>query len=183
MMKIKLLITAFLFSIFGSFNAHAVVVDVFAKANSSTGGYGAITGLNVSIGDRLVVNADVNDCWSAGASPRTSNADGLNGGPFCEPNGAFPQWTQAGVTANYGTLMGKIGALNFFAIGTAFDQVMAEAGNLLLYYWDSNAGDNSGSVQVTARLIPGQGTQLPEPGIIGMVIMGFGLLLYRKRRA
>ncbi len=163
----------------GNINAQATVVDVFARANSSTGGSGAVTGVNVAIGDRLVMVTDPNDCWSAGAPPRDSNANGLTAGNPCPNGGIFPDWTQAGVSAPFGSLMGKIGAGNFFFVGTDFDQVMAEAGALLLYYWDSNAGDNTEFVSVDISLNP----DLPAPGALGLIGLGLGFLLYRRRKS
>jgi len=77
------------------------------------------------------------------------------------------------------SLMGKIGAGNFFFVGTDFDQVMAEAGALLLYYWDSNAGDNTEFVSVDISLNP----DLPAPGALGLIGLGLGFLLYRRRKS
>lgn len=161
-------------------NAQAGVVEVFAQANSSTGGAGAVTGTTVNIGDRLVMVTDVTDCWSAGPTPRDSNADGLVGAAgTCQPTALFSNWTQGGLSAPYGSLVGKIGGGAFFLVGTFFDQIMASAGALTLYYWDSNSGDNSGSVRVSISVNSRQG--VPEPGVLGILSLGLGLLLFRRR--
>ncbi|MCF8475188.1 MAG: PEP-CTERM sorting domain-containing protein [Emcibacter sp.] len=177
---VKIFIIGIIATVFGGFNAQATVIDVYAQANSSTGGVGAVTGINVGIGDQLIMITDVNDCWSAGAYPRDSNADGLTAGNPCPGNGVFGNHVQAGVSAAFGSLMGKIGAGDFFFVGTAFDQIMSEAGALALYYWDSNSYDNSGYVSVNIRLVSDQRI-LPEPGILGIFVLGFGLLLFRRR--
>ncbi|MCF6196272.1 MAG: PEP-CTERM sorting domain-containing protein [Emcibacter sp.] len=179
---VKMTVIGFFMFFVGTMGAHATTIDVYAAGNSSTGGGGAVTGINIGIGDHLVMTTDVNDCWSAGPSPRESNADGLVGtGGTCQPTAAFGNWTQAGVSAPYGTLMGKIGSGAFFVVGTFFDQIMAEAGALALYYWDSNSGDNSGYVTVSISQNPNTGQNIPEPGILGLLGLGLGLLLFRRR--
>ena len=66
----------------GTSSARAVTVDVFAQANSSTGGAGALTGVFLTLGQAFTVSAGLDDLWSAGALPRWSNADGLTGDRF-----------------------------------------------------------------------------------------------------
>ncbi len=178
---LKIFLVGLVASILGGFNAHATVVDVYAQGNSSTGGIGAVTGIDVNIGDQLVMVTGTDDCWSAGGGNRTSNADGLVGNAgSCQPTQSFGLYEQAGVLAPYGSLMGKIDAGDFFFVGTAFDQVMTMAGALTLYYWDSNSFDNSGYVSVNIALNPGQ-QDIAEPGILGILGLGLGLLLLRRR--
>ena len=168
-------------------SAEAVVVQ--ALANSSTGGVGSATGVFLAAGQTFTVEVDPNDLWNAGALPRWSNADGLTDDLFATGTDEsladagtligrdFGLWTQAGVSAPYGMLMGRIGPSNFFEIGTHYSGPAIASGELTLFYWDSVKGDNSQFV--TANI-----SAVPEPGTWAMMILGFagvGLLAYRRR--
>lgn len=75
--------------------------------------------------------------------------------------------------------MGKIGVSNFFAIGTNYSGPAIASGELSLYYWDSNNGDNS---QFVTAIIT---TAVPEPSTWAMMILGFagvGFMTYRRRK-
>src|SRR6478736_6116384 len=56
--------------------ASAVVVDVFAFGNSSSGGVPVAT-VPLTAGQTFTVSASPTDLWTAGDNPRWSNADGL----------------------------------------------------------------------------------------------------------
>ena len=163
------------------------VVD--AAGNSSSGsGTGLNTGLTYSIGDTLTVSAAADDLWSAGALPRWSNADGLVGALFAtgsdesgQPAGTqiganFGLWSQGGLSAPYGSLVGRIGGI-YQLLGTNFSGSAWASGTLELFYWDSNSGDNSG--QITVRV-----GDVPEPASWAMMVGGFGLVggALRSRR-
>ncbi|WP_309644799.1 hypothetical protein, partial [Phenylobacterium sp.] len=102
--------------------ADAAVFIVNAQANSSNGGTG-VSSLALAAGQTFTVSVDADDLWSAGALPRWSNADGLNGPRIAtgtdesgEPAGTligspFAAWTQNGLTAAYGSLVGEIGGI------------------------------------------------------------------------
>lgn len=116
-------------------------VEVAARANSSSGGSGKAIGFELGAGDLLTVRVDPGDTWSAGDDQphsRESNADGLqqNYGLHLSGN----------LSAPFGSLVGRIGSGPFFVIGTSFEAEVKESGPLLLYYWDSDAFNNSGSV-------------------------------------
>jgi PEP-CTERM motif len=162
---------------------HAVSVDVFAAANSSSGGVGADTGLDIGIGDSFSITAALDDCWSAGGGARTSNADGLVGiGGACQPSADFGLWSQDGLSAPFGSLVGRLGAAgSFFVVGTDFAATASETGRLFLYYWDSNSGDNSGLV--TANVTVRDGGVVPEPTTLGMLCLGLLAVGARSRRA
>jgi hypothetical protein len=168
-------------------SAHAVVVEAFT--NSSSGGTGSSTGVILSLGQDFTVTVDPNDLWNAGALPRWSNADGLTGTRLAvlgDDSGEAPGtligtdfglWTQGTVSLPFGTLVGKIGGGEFFKIGTSFSGSANATGELTLYYWDSNFGDNTQFV--TANI-----SAVPEPSTWAMMILGFagvGFLAYRRR--
>lgn len=81
-------------------------------------------------------------------------------------------------TAVIGALVGQIGtgsadAGNFFLVGSNFNGTANASGNLNLYFWDSDAFNNSGSVAADVSV--------PEPA--SMALFGLGLLgLARTRR-
>jgi len=152
-------------------SAEAVTVDVFAFGNSLNGsGVDLDTGVDLSIDDRLVVTAT--GCWSAGAAPRDSDADGLDGSSPCPPTGDFGFFSFDGESFRFGALVGRLDSQDWFLIGTSFDQVLTQAGRLFLVYWDSNNHDNSGSVKATITVNPD--ATVPLPG--SLLLLGVGLL-------
>lgn len=164
----------------------AKVVTVNAMGNSSSGGTGLDTGIALALGDFLTTSVTVGDLWSAGGLPRWSNADGLTGNLLAtggdesgQASGTligtnFGTYTQDGFTAPYGALVGKIGN-TYKLLGTSFSGPAWDSGNLLLFYWDSNNGDNSEAVDVTVAAVP-------EPGTWAMMLCGFALAGFAMRR-
>jgi hypothetical protein len=180
----------------GTSSARAItVVDtVDAFGNSSSGGIGLLTGVSLTFGQAFSVSAGANDLWSAGALPRWSNADGLTGirlanasddsgqapGTIIGTN--FGTWTQHGFSAPFGSLVGEIGGSGiFFLVGTNFSGVANASGQLALYYWDSNNGDNTGSIAatITASAVPGP---IVGAGLPGVVMALGGLIAWRRRK-
>jgi len=163
------------------------VVDAYA--NSSSGGTGANT-VNLLAGQSFSVSVAPTDLWNAGALPRWSNADGLIGNLFAtgsDDSGQalgtligvnFGPYTQSGLTAAYGKLVGQIGGGSFFAVGSSYSGVAASAGTLKLFYWDSNFGDNT--EHITANV-----TAVPEPETYAMLLAGLLAVGFvaRRRRA
>jgi hypothetical protein len=177
----------------GTSSARAVTVDVFAQANSSTGGAGALTGVFLTLGQAFTVSAELDDLWSAGDLPRWSNADGLTGDRFAtgtDESGeaantkigqSFGAWDQYSFSAPYGSLVGRIGLGDFFLVGTNFSDTANATGQLALYYWDSNNGDNTGSIaaNISASAVPGP---IVGAGLPGVVMALGGLIAWRRRR-
>lgn len=172
---------------FTATSSQAVIYDVFAQANSSSGGSGLQT-ITLTAGQAFSVSADPTDLWSAGALPRWSNADGLITDTFAtgsdesgENAGTwigmdFGPWSQDGFTAPYGSLVGRIGS-DYLLLGTNFSGVAPSSGQLELFYWDSNNGDNSGKIAANVQAAAG----VPESG--GFVVFGLagaGLAIMRR---
>ena len=101
--------------------AQATTFLVDAMANSSTDVSG-LASISLTSGEIFQVLVDPNDLWSAGALPRWSNADGLTGNRIAtgtdesgEAAGTligidFGTWTQNGLSAPFGTLVGEMTA-------------------------------------------------------------------------
>ena len=170
--------------------AQAAVIIVDAKANSSTGGTGAVTGLTLALGQIFTVTVDPGDLWNAGTPPRWSNADGLTKDLFAtgsDDSGAaagtligiqYGSRTVGSFTAPYGALVGEIGGV-FHLLGTNFTGQAWNSGDLNLVYWDENTVDNT--QYITANVT----TAVPEPATWAFMIVGFGLLggALRTRRS
>jgi len=171
--------------------AQAIMVTVDAKVNSSSGGSGFDTGIDLVTGQAFGASADLDDLWSAGTLPRWSNADGLDGDLFAtgfDESGQaagtkigqdFGLWNQDGASFHYGSLVGQIGAGSFFKLGTSFAGNANATGRLLLYYWDSNSGDNAESIKVTFKI--GDGKPVPDQGGLILSFLGLGMLFLFSR--
>ena len=83
---------------------------------------------------------------------------------------------QGGLSLPYGTLVGKIGAASSLK-SAPHSRAANAAGELKLYYWDSDFSDNTEYVTATISAVP-------EPSTWAMMILGFagvGYLAYRRR--
>lgn len=173
--------------------AGATVFVVDALNNSVSGGTGLST-VALSAGQVITVTASTNDLWSAGALPRFSDANGLvatrlatasddSGQAVGTQIGAnFGTVSVNGFTAPFGALVGLVGSQYQF-LGTSFTGSFTGAGTLQLFYWDSNNGDNTGTV--AANVVTGQNGAVPEPATWMMMLAGFGAagIALRRRRA
>lgn len=170
----------------GAAQSAPTLFEVEAAGDSLSGGSGSglSTGLTLSIGDRLLSTSAVDDLWSAGAADRTSNANGLGPDNYtCATCGtSYGLYSYDGENFHYGSLVGRIGSGDYFKLGVSFDAIVADAGPLVLFYWDSNSYDNSGSVTAAIEVNPREG-QVPVPAVPGLIGLGLLILWARQRLA
>ena len=170
--------------------ASATDFTVDALLNSSSGGV-ALPSIIIVAGQVINVSASTSDLWSAGALPRYSDANGLIAVRIAQPSddsgprdgvtqiGAdFGLWTQNGFSAPFGSLVGRVGT-EYQLLGTSFTGSFSNSGLLELFYWDSNNGDNFGTI--TAHITTAQAL-VPEPSSWALMLAGFGAMGMALRR-
>jgi hypothetical protein len=155
-------------------SAGAVTVTVQSAANSTGGGVGLATGIFLTAGQGFTVTANPSDTWSLGSNDlgctRESNANGLTA--------CFGNYSQGGLTALYGSLVGQIAGGNFFLLGSNFTGPASATGQLFLYNFDSNTGDNSGEIVANVSAVPVP----PALALLGTGLIGLGALARKKKK-
>jgi hypothetical protein len=151
------------------------IATVDAKLNSIQGGTGVLVDIGpLSIGDVLAISTSNSNLWYSGGNTTGTNADGapvsiINGIEVIDwanvnpvhpsntptPPTLPPTYPHAALnTFGIGCLVGSLDlGGTYFAIGTNFTMTFLGSGTypgvlnaLLLYYWDVNSGDNSGTI-------------------------------------
>jgi hypothetical protein len=188
-MKTKLALIFSAIALILPLSSEAALVQVKAFENSTTGGVG-VSAPAFAVGDLFSITVNPNDLWNSGALPRWSNAGGqidlFSDGGFDLPSGisqdaipggqigtsGFGTWTQGGLTANWGALVGAWGNApsTFFLIGTNFAGTALDS-TLNLYYFDSNNSDNTGSILADINI-----TAVPEPETYALMLAGLGIV-------
>jgi hypothetical protein len=154
-------------------SAGAVTVTVQSAANSTGGGIGLATGVFLTAGQNFTVTANPLDTWSLGSNDpctRESNADGLTA--------CYGTYSQNGLIALYGSLVGQIGSGSFFLLGSNFSGPATGTGQLFLYNFDSNTGDNSGEIVANISAVPVP----PALALLGTGLIGLGALARKKKK-
>ena len=156
---------AALLAISGLAAANATDFIVDAKDNSVAGGFGLDT-ITLSSGESLTVTAS--GTWQNDPNPAyLSGPDGHSGSTYTD--------VASNQTFDIGALIGKIGSGDYFLIGSSFTGTANASGMLDLFYWDSDAGNNLGSV--TAAV-----TAVPEPANLALMGLALGAFALTRRR-
>jgi len=132
----------------GAYARNSFLVD--AQLNSVSGGVGLNTGLVVTRGQLLAIDAATQDKWTI--NPDTAyfcNANG-EGNPYGTSLDSSFTLPGTDFTFLYGTLVGSLdGGKTFFPIGTHSEQmIVIDSGTLSLYMWDRDNANNSGRITV-----------------------------------
>lgn len=154
---------AALLALSGLAAAGTATVTVDAKANSIVDGVAADAFL-LSAGDTFSITAS--GTWQN--DPNNSYQSGPDGH-------AFQTFSSAGQTFDIGTLIGEIGDGAFFKVGSTYAGSTATGGELKLFYWDSDAFNNSGSVIADVSAVP-------EPSNMALLAVALGAFALTRRR-
>ena len=141
------------------------IVD--ARLNSLGGGTGFDTGIFLTGGQSFSATANAADLWdNSGTDPTyLTNANGH----------AFQQGTLDGLFDSYGALVGEIGSGPLFNVGTSFTGLANATGELKLFFFDSDAANNTGSVHVEVSAVP-------EPTNVALMALALGAFALTRRR-
>ena len=147
-------------------STHAGIVD--AAGNSLVGGTAFDTGVFLATGESFSVTANPSDLWDNSWTDPTylSNADGH----------AFQMGSIDGLTDAVGSLVGEIGNGPLFNVGTSdLNAIAASAGELKLFYFDSDAYNNTGAVHIDVSAVP-------EPTNLALMALALGAFALTRRR-
>ena len=166
----------------GCASAATTTFDVLSADHSlAAAGMGLDTGIALTFGDSFSISAALGDFWSLGALlTRSVNADGDSEATGAPVFGTHTDST-SGQSFVFGQLVGRIGMGDYFLVGTDFSGAANATGNLFLLNWDSNSGDNTGSIAATVQYMP---SSVPLPASLPLLLAaigGFGAL--RRRRS
>ena len=161
---------AALLAVSGLAAASTTTVAVDAMINSVEGGSAEVTGVFLAAGQTFTAVVESgpgsNTLWKNDPAPfYTTTADG----------GSFGDWTEGDSTFAIGSLVGKIGSGDYFKVGSDFSGQANATGVLELFYWDSDAWNNSGALKVDV-------TAVPEPTNIALMGLALGAFALSRRR-
>ena len=154
---------AALLAVSGLAAATTITTTVDAKNNSIVGGTAA---------DAFTLLADSTFTVTASGIWQNDPSSAYKSGPDGHPGNGY---SVDGATFDIGSLIGEIGNGAFFKIGSSYTGNTGAGGELKLFYWDSDAFNNSGTVSAAV-------SSIPEPTNVGLLALG-AFALTRRRKA
>ena len=153
----------------GSAHAGNQSFDVFADANS------------IAFATHDASPLDTGLVFTAGEAVDISASGTWNGGACGDvgPDGTGCFGTDPTTGALYYSLIGRIGTGAWFQVGSAYAGTSDGAGDLFLAFDDSDSLNNTGFVTAVVQT---NGSVIPEPGSISLMMAGLGLLGVMARR-
>ena len=121
---------------------------------------------------------DVLDTWSF-CAPQYSGCNVDADGVRPASNTVLGTYSSTGFAFAYGTLVGRIGLGDFFAVGTTgFSGAANASGRLSLFHWDHNT-NNGGSIAATVSYSP---SPVPLPAGLPLLLGGLAAIWVARRR-
>lgn len=154
---------AALLAVSGLAAAATTTTTVDAKGNSIVDGIAA---------DAFLLTADTSFSVTASGIWQNDPNNAYQSGPNGHPD---QQFSLGGVTFDIGSLVGEIGNGPLFKIGSSYTGNSGAGGELKLFYWDSDAFNNSGSVSAVV-------SSVPEPTNMALLAIALGAFAFTRRR-
>jgi len=154
---------AVLLAVSGLAAAATTTTTVDAKGNSIVGGVAA---------DAFLLAADASFSVTASGLWQNDPDNAYQSGPDGHASQSF---SFGGATFDIGSLVGEIGNGPLFRVGSSYSGNSGAGGELKLFYWDSDAFNNSGSVSAVV-------SSVPEPTNLALLAMGLAAFAFTRRR-
>jgi hypothetical protein len=152
-----------LLAVSGLAAATTITTTVDAKKNSIVGGIAA---------DAFTLMADTTFTVTASGIWQNDPNNLYQSGPDGHIGNAY---SVDGATFDIGALIGEIGNGPLFKIGSSYSGSTGAGGELKLFYWDSDAFNNSGTVSAVV-------SSIPEPTNVGLLALALGAFALTRRR-
>lgn len=171
-------VAAALLATAGFASAAAVTVDSYTNSvQGEFGATGADTSFAVQAGQIITISVEPLQLWNNSGTDESylSNANGHDHTSVDANHHPDFYYTQGGDTFAFGALVGEIGNGAYFLVGTDYSAIATTSGELKLFYWDSDYGNNIGAVTADVAVVP-------EPANLALMALALGAFALTRRR-